>query len=87
MGPTLPLDLWISSTSVPPTFSVSFLRWDRAELFAKRSVEKKNTRRVLDERDKLLGDREAGSSPCVFRVDTAIATCVLPEACQVPPVR
>ena len=38
----LPVDLWISSTSVPLTPSVSFLHWDRAELFAKRSVKKKN---------------------------------------------
>ena len=41
MGPALPVDLWISSTSVPLTSSVSFLHWDRAEMFAKRSVERK----------------------------------------------
>ena len=41
MGPALPVDLWISSTSVPLTFSVSFLHWDRAELLAKRSVGRK----------------------------------------------
>ena len=52
MGPALPVDLWISSTFdtfVPLTSSVSFLHWDRAALFAKRSVEKKKLNKACDD--------------------------------------